>query len=57
MVDDSVQLVHRQDLDVPVIMRFGGSAPDSVHRDMVDIPARDRDRYSTLSSGSDDGPF
>ena len=40
-----------------MIMRYGGSAPDSVHRDMVDIPARDRDRYSTLSSGSDDGPF
>ena len=36
---------------VPVIMRDSGSAPDSGHREFVDIPARNRDRCSTFISG------
>ena len=42
-------------VDVPVIMRL--EAPQiQVIADMVDIPARNRDRFSTFSIGSDDVP-
>ena len=53
MVDDSLQFIDV--VNVPVIVRDCGSAQIQVIANSVDIPARNRDRYSTFSIGSDDG--
>ena len=42
-------------VNVLVIMRDSGSAQFQVIANLVDLPARNRDKHSTLSSGSEDG--
>ena len=47
MVDDSCR--SSTVVNVPVIMRDSGNATDSGHREfLVDIPARNKDKCSTL---------
>ena len=44
-------------MDVPVIMRYSGSAPDSVHRGYGGHSSSQQRQVLDLTVAADDGPF